>query len=1172
MDPALSQLLRDSEATPRREVEAILRLRRVGDQIPGAQIVARFGHVATCRVHAADVRAVRAHPRVASMKAARPVGPELTDVRPTRPGPRPAGVRHPVRGAPTGAGVVVGVVDWGVDVLHPGVRRGDGTTRLLAVWDQRDGPGPTPQPYGYGRVHHRADIDAALRTPDAYRTLGLHPGTADRGHGSHGCHVTDIAAGNGRGGGPSGVAPEASLVFVHLADRGTGGLATLGDSVRLLEAVDFVRRAAGRRPWVVNVSVGRHGGPHDGRTLIELAFDELLATAPGRFLVQSAGNYFQRRTHATGVLSQGQTRTLTFHTRPRDVSVNELEVWYDEEDALTVRLTPPGAVPGGWVPLGAQTELVAHGVPAGRLYHRASDPNNGDHHVDAFLLPSAPAGAWRLDLRGTRVVNGRYHAWLERDDACSGCQAVFTPGTADASCTLGTLATGHLPLVVGAYDGEDPARPVARFSSSGPTRDGRSKPDVLAPGVDVLAARSTPLGQAGGPSRSTRKSGTSMAAPYVTGAVALCLQATGGQIDARAIRALVMSTARPARALDTARAGAGYVDLPALLDAVRQWNPAPRPSPHEEHDMSADPTSRLRTAPARMYRELLYRPDGELARWIDRRFEVLARPGQAPVRDAQPGDLFLQVPLGRPGPGTCTVLDGQPSPRRMAHGQLLLHPRERAGAPASTLGGREEPRARGGGGPGEDLAEELLAAGYGADPGTALPGGAEEADEGDDRGLGEFSGPEHRDIGDRALPATLTAIRYGTSARFTFGEVVALAGDYFETYDQMVGLSRTRAGQEELAYARWKGLDLPSPAPQVPGATAKTVADRYLRLASDNISHFSAGGTAWQSYTAWHSRAVVGAFEAGQTSDAAAWRRALGVEAFGLHFLTDSFAAGHVRTPRREMRDWYRQHYAGDALIDYLAGFMYDRLRAGRQLPALLTLELLRSWVRDYIADRIRTVGGEAANSLSIGDVVGLALHDYDNNGLWVLSDVDVRGRKVPGGFSWRAVGDGHLGSHPLGPATRDMAVAAVSTSLEDLGRVREAGRRAGRAGATQSQRLTLIRQALGGPVFAARSFVPRENVGDRRNAALVSPHGTRAALEWRWGRLGPVAHREVDSLVRNRLARELRAFANAVPDPVPVPVLRDIRGTRAAFLDFTKHLRDDGIAVLERAVGRPAR
>lgn len=99
-------------------------------------------------------------------------------------------------------------------------------------------------------------------------------------------------AGNGLAGGPVGVAPDADLVFVHLADRRTGGLANLGDSVGILEAVDFIARTAGRRPWMINVSVGRHGGPTTDRRT-ELALDAMLRARPGRFVVQGAGNYFR---------------------------------------------------------------------------------------------------------------------------------------------------------------------------------------------------------------------------------------------------------------------------------------------------------------------------------------------------------------------------------------------------------------------------------------------------------------------------------------------------------------------------------------------------------------------------------------------------------------------------------------------------------------------------------------------------------------------------------------------------------------------------------------------------------------------------------------------------------------------------------------------------------------
>ena len=131
-----------------------------------------------------------------------------------------------------------------------------GGTRFLSFWDQRDlAAGPRPDPYGYGTVHDREQIDRALHDPRPYERLGYHPAIADRaGHGTHGTHVLDIAAGNGQAGGPVGIAPEADLVFVHLADRTTGGLANLGDSVRLLEAVDFISRTAGSRPCVINIS------------------------------------------------------------------------------------------------------------------------------------------------------------------------------------------------------------------------------------------------------------------------------------------------------------------------------------------------------------------------------------------------------------------------------------------------------------------------------------------------------------------------------------------------------------------------------------------------------------------------------------------------------------------------------------------------------------------------------------------------------------------------------------------------------------------------------------------------------------------------------------------------------------------------------------------------------
>lgn len=686
MDPALTELLLAEGTTADRMIEAIIRLRRPGLDIPGVRMVARFGTVSTCRLRAGDVAAVRAHPDEISLKLARPLGQDRqppdpgsesdSDADPDRP---PA--RRPVTPL-TGSGVVVGAMDWRFDLDHPSLKHLDGSTRLLALWDQRATPSAqspqSPQPYGYGRVYLPAEINRALASRDPYRRLGYHPAAGSTKNG-HGTHVIDIAAGNGRGGGPIGVAPEADLVLVHLADQGTGGLANLGDSVRLLEAAHFIATVAGARPWVINSSVGRMGGPHDRSLLVQRAIDEFLLAGPGRFLVQSAGNYRAAGTHASGSLTVGEQRILHFDVDPHDWSTNELEIWYDGEDEFTVKIDPPGRTDGPTVRLGQTADITRAGQIVGRVHHRADDPNNHDHHIDAFLYPKAAGGTWTVTLTARTVRSGRFHAWLERDEACPECQARFAPDSRSLACTTGTIANGRVPLVVGAYDAHDPARPVARTSSSGQTRDGQLKPDLGAPGHRVRAARSAALGSVTSPGGTVLMSGTSMATPHVTGAVALCLQASGGRLTAQQIRTLVLGTADPPRNPDPGRRlGHGYLDIAALLRVTqrafaassRTSARAPRSTEdlNQEYlmDTELEPASPLELSPlalsplmlgtARAYRDLLYRPDTELAQWIRARYTILGRPGERPPADLRAGDLVLQVALGHPTAGRCRVV------------------------------------------------------------------------------------------------------------------------------------------------------------------------------------------------------------------------------------------------------------------------------------------------------------------------------------------------------------------------------------------------------------------------------------------------------------------------------------------------------------------------------------
>jgi hypothetical protein len=436
--------------------------------------------------------------------------------------------------------------------------------------------------------------------------------------------------------------------------------------------------------------------------------------------------------------------------------------------------------------------------------------------------------------------------------------------------------------------------------------------------------------------------------------------------------------------------------------------------------------------------------------------------------------------------------------------------------------------------------------------------------------LEDFIGTEHRDIGDLAVGQQPTTIAYGeTGQRLSFGEVIALAGDYFGTYEEMRDLARTREGRSKIAWARWKALDLPKNAePNVANKIKDSVRERYYVLASNNVSHFSAGGTAWNTYVSWHSKAIADAFRAGEEGSEAQWRQALTKEAFGNHFLTDSFSAGHVRTPRAELRAWYGQNFPGstERFIRYMAKFMYDNLNKRQRIPPLAWW---LSWMtKSAIGQRIKKLGGEAVRSFSLGDIVSLALHDLDNRGLKVVSAVNPYGNKIQGGYRWVAVGDSHLRTMK-GAATKLMVVNAVKSSLKELERVRDAGRAAKGRKLSGSQRSDTVKKAIGGP-FAAGAFVPKEDRTAGANIPLPGTGGT-SPLEWHWGRLGSVAYHEVNITVKKSIADELFSRMRDIPDIVKQSGVQ-VHGIHEAFRAFIEHLRAKGIGVLEAAVEKKAR
>ena len=483
---------------------------------------------------------------------------------------------------PDGSGVIIGIIDDGCAFAHPNFLVDDGSgpkSRVLYLWDQGWKPkqgatASTPQPlagFNYGRELTKSMIDTALTNhvsagvvdEDAvYQDLGYE--IADLA--SHGTHVMDIAAGNGRALATTrGIAPKADIIFVQLppASVELGG-ALLDKAVE--DGVRYIFARAGSQPAVVNISYGGHLGPHNGEGAVELAIDDMLDGHTNRAVVVAAGNGFAADCHAGGTLPKAGECDLRWIIKPEDPSANTMEIWYDAGAEFQLTLTMPDGTRLDPVSLGTPGRDLES--PTGRLLgtidHQKSDRPSELNRIRITLNPTGslpplattplvPPGTWTLRLSNVGSIKARWDAWIERDasggrGSARRMQSHFHPKDAKADRTLGSYATGKLSIAVGGYN--TTTRQVCRYSACGPTRDGRHKPEVMAPAEEDAAGRGI-LSASARSAAPRRMSGTSAAAPQVAGFVALLLQAasTGNALTAKKIRKLVVTGASNARPL-----------------------------------------------------------------------------------------------------------------------------------------------------------------------------------------------------------------------------------------------------------------------------------------------------------------------------------------------------------------------------------------------------------------------------------------------------------------------------------------------------------------------------------------------------------------------------------------------------------------------------------------------
>lgn len=500
--------------------------------VQGLNVTINVGQVVTATVSISDILNVKNDDNIISLKSARKITPSLKysvpDINASQELITPA---QDLFGTEiNGKDVIVGIIDYGCDFRHKNFIKDDGTTRILYLWDQTGGlTNRSPQPYNYGREFSSADINEALNKPNPYTYLKYTPELR-----SHGTHVMDIAAGNGKATLNPGVAPNADLIFVEINANDYGTDESFGNSVQLIEAAKYIfdKAASLNKACVINLSLGTYGGPHDGSTHAEKAFDILLQT-PGRAIVIAAGNSYTDKCHTGGKIQPQNKKVLNWQIPPQQnfIEEHEMEIWYEHGLNLRVTLETPSGQRITLEP-GQTKDLKKSGVVVGHLVHRMNDSMNQDNVIDMIMYDPIARGSWKVELENISNTEVEYHGWIERFDYA---QSYFE-SEADGKYTLGSISCGEKTIVVGSFDATDPSHSLSYFSSAGPTRDNKNKPEVSAPGHEILAANATTQSN-------IRMSGTSMASPHVTGLVALILQVGGKHISIDQIRDVLMHNA-----------------------------------------------------------------------------------------------------------------------------------------------------------------------------------------------------------------------------------------------------------------------------------------------------------------------------------------------------------------------------------------------------------------------------------------------------------------------------------------------------------------------------------------------------------------------------------------------------------------------------------------------------
>ena len=473
-----------------------------------------------------------------------------------------------------GRGVLVGIIDTGIDYLNKEFQREDDTTRIVRIWDQTIQGDKDIYDLKYGTEYTEDQINQAISLQtsggDPYSIV---PSKDDIGHGTR---LAGIIGGRGINPDLKGAAPDCQFVIVKLSratkveldaaviDKTDVPSYTPWSALLALRYIIAVAREL-KRPVVVFEPLGSNMGSHTGNGIVEQSINNYSAQS-GTVVVVPTGNQGNTDTHTEGIIeSSGYIKDIEIRVGEKQKNL-PIEIWVNKPNRVKLSIvSPSGEVIDNLESKNTNNERIKFLYEGTEMIVNFTSPelSTGDSliFIRAYNLK---AGIWKFRLTGQSIVDGKYYAWIPQRELLDS-ETKFLNSVGYTTLTLSSTSSGAISV---AYYNQDDNSVISE-SGRGYTRYGMIKPDIAAGGFNAVVTN---------PGGGTAViSGSSVAGAVVAGCCALILQwavvdKNYPDIYAAQIKSYIISGAkgRPGDVYPNKEWGYGMFDMQGVFDRIRE--------------------------------------------------------------------------------------------------------------------------------------------------------------------------------------------------------------------------------------------------------------------------------------------------------------------------------------------------------------------------------------------------------------------------------------------------------------------------------------------------------------------------------------------------------------------------------------------------------------------------